>query len=139
LLQSNTASTIYWRPEGDGRYAQGAPLQFPIERDLGRPDLALLDLESNGHLDLVVTAPARAGYYRHEDDEWQPFRPFERAPTSLSNQQTQYIDLSGNGLADLVLFSGRNLLVYPSLGSDGFGPAQRWTRPFPLASPDDPI
>lgn len=138
LLQSNAASTIYWRPEGDGRYAQGAPLQFPIERDLGRPDLALLDLESNGHLDLVVTAPARAGYYRHEDDEWQTFRPFERAPTSLSDQQTQYIDLSGNGLADLVLFSGRNLLIYPSLGSDGFGPAQRRTRPFPLASPDDP-
>ncbi len=55
-----------------------------------------LILRSNGHLDLVVTAPARAGYYRHEYDEWQTFRPFERAPTSLSDQQTQYIDLSGN-------------------------------------------
>lgn len=138
ILQSNTASTIYWRPEGNGCYVQDGPRQFPIERDLGRPDLALLDLDSNGHLDLVVTAPARAGYYRHDETEWQTFRPFERAPTNLASEHVQYVDLSGNGLADLVLFAGRNLLVYPSLGSEGFGPAQRSPRPFPLASSEDP-
>ncbi|WP_315832766.1 SpvB/TcaC N-terminal domain-containing protein [Bradyrhizobium prioriisuperbiae] len=137
ILQSTASSTIYWSPDGNGRYTQDGPRQFPIERDLGRPDLALLDLDSNGHLDLVVTSPSRAGYYRHEDAQWHTFQPFGNAPTSLANEQTQYVDLSGNGLADLVLFSGRNLLVYPSLGSDGFGPAQRRTRPFPLASPGD--
>jgi RHS repeat-associated protein len=137
ILQSNSAASIYWRPEGGGHYGQGEPRRFPTERDLGRSDLALLDLESNGSLDLVVTAPARAGFYRHQDEEWRSFQPFESAPTSLAREQTQYVDLNGSGLADLVLFTGAHLSVYPSLGSKGFGPAQRSTRPFPLASAGD--
>ena len=137
VLQSNSVSTLYWPPDGEGRYAPPESRPFPIERDLGNPALALMDLDSDGSLDLVVSAPLRGSYANH-DGAWGPFRPFVAAPTGLAEPDAQYVDLDGNGLADLVLFAGTQMAIYPSLGTKGFAPASIAPRPFPLVPPDDP-
>ncbi|MBV9931268.1 MAG: hypothetical protein JO013_10025 [Alphaproteobacteria bacterium] len=137
VLQSNAASTLYWPPDGDGRYAPPEARPFPIEHDLGDSALALMDLDADGSLDLVVESPMRGSYPNH-DGTWGPFRPFAAAPTQLGEPDAQYADLDGNGLADLVLFAGAEMAIYPSLGTRGYAAASFAARPFPLAPPADP-
>lgn len=137
VLQADGTAALYWPPKGDGQYGAAEARPFPIERDLGAADLALMDLDADGDLDLVVTAPTRAGFYGNKDGAWDAFRPFETAPTVLG-QDGQYVDLDGNGIADYLVFREDDLLVYPSLGRRGFAPAMQLPRPFPLASPADP-
>jgi RHS repeat-associated protein len=137
VLQSDAGAARYWAPLGDGHYDTVTTRPFPLDRDLGNPSLALMDLDADGALDLVVTAPARAGFYGGTEAGFAPFQPFAAAPTTLAQPRVQFVDLDGNGLADLVQFSGRTMLISPSLGAEGFAPAYPLPRPFPLAPPDD--
>ena len=126
VLYSDDATTLYWPPLGGGRYAGPInPRGFPTDSDLGGSGLVLTSLQGNGRAELVVRAPSRAGYYRSEGaGRWAEFRPFNSAPTDLSDPATQFVDMTGAGRADVAVLDTETIKTWPSLGLAGYGPPE---------------
>jgi RHS repeat-associated protein len=126
FLESNAAGTRYYAPLGEGRYAAPQPQDpFPNCRDFANPQLALVDLDANGRLALLVSGNATSGYFRHGDDgSWSGFEPFERAPTVQQSTSLELVDLTGNGMADLMQLRATEVQYYLSRGTEGYA-AQR--------------
>ena len=122
FLQSNGAGTHYYAPLGEGRYAApSTPASFPDCRDLGNPELALVDLDANGRLELLASGETSSGYFRHFDDgSWAGLAPLEQIPTRQQSPNLELVDLSGDGRADLMQLTRSELQYYPSLGTQGY-------------------
>src|SRR5262249_32813049 len=86
-----------------------------------------LDLAGDGQLDLVqMEGPLRGFYERTEDGDWSPFQSFKTAPDlSTRDLDVKFIDLTGDGHADILVTESETLTWYPSLAEEGFGPPVR--------------
>lgn len=133
VLYNDGRTTRYWEPE-DSKDEQGviqtvryaptqAPFALPIENTSQPLNLRLLDLTGNGQLDLLMNTPASTGYYEAKPDHsWEQLRLLPSFPTDFSNPYNYLVDVTGDGLADLLLLGDERIVIYPSLGSGGFGP-----------------
>ena len=67
------------------------------------------------------------GLYEHDEAEgWQPFRPFtSRLNVDLRDPNVKFVDLDGDGHADVLITEDDALVWHASLAEEGFGPAQR--------------
>ncbi len=111
------------------------PVEFaPLERVATKPNLALaggqaqfMDLAGDGQPDLVVLDGPMPGLYEHDDEEgWQPFRPFtSRLNRDLRDPNLKFVDLDGDGHADVLITEDDAFVWHPSLAEEGFGPARR--------------
>lgn len=111
------------------------PVEFAaLERVVAKPNLALaggqaqfMDLAGDGQPDLAVMDGPLPGLYEHDGDEgWQPFRPF----TSRLNRDTRdpnlkFVDLNGDGHADVLISEDDAFVWHASLAEEGFGQARR--------------
>ncbi len=105
----------------------------PLERVATKPDLALaagaqfMDLAGNGKPDLVVLDGAAPGLYEHDGDQgWQPFQPLRsRLNRDMRDPNLKFIDLNGDGHADLLISEDEAFVWHASLAEAGFGPARR--------------
>jgi RHS repeat-associated protein len=105
----------------------------PLEWVAVKPNLALaggaqfMDLAGDGQPDLVVLDGPMAGFYEHDGAEgWQPFRPFcERLNRDTRDPNLKFIDLDGDGHADVLMSEDDAFVWHPSLAEAGFGPARR--------------
>ena len=86
-----------------------------------------LDLAGDGQVDLVQMEASLRGFYEHTDDAtWAPFQPFVSWPDlNTRNPDLRFVDLTGDGHADILITEGDALTWYPSLGEEGFAPAVR--------------
>lgn len=110
----------------------------PLEQVAGRPSGAALaggrqqlrDLAGDGQLDLVDLGSV-AGFYRRTDDRgWSPFVPFTSLPgLDWTDPNLTFVDLTGDGHADLLLSDDDAWCWHPSLAESGFGPAERVSKP----------
>jgi RHS repeat-associated protein len=109
----------------------------PAELVASKPALALsrggqfLDLSGDGQVDLVQMEGFVRGFYERTDDaRWEPFRPFRSWPNvNTHDPDLRFVDLTGDGLADILFTEGETLTWYASLGEEGFGPAGRVILP----------
>jgi RHS repeat-associated protein len=83
-----------------------------------------LDLTGDGRIDLVELNGMTPGYFaRAEDFQWQPFKPFKSLPNlPWPDPNLQFVDLTGDGLPDVLITDGDKLRWCASLGEEGFGP-----------------
>ncbi|HEU5229302.1 MAG TPA: SpvB/TcaC N-terminal domain-containing protein, partial [Ktedonobacteraceae bacterium] len=154
VLYNDGRTTRYWEPEDSKddqgmvqavRYAPAqAPFALPIEHTSQLRNLRLLDLTGNGQLDLVMNTAASTGYYEAKPDHsWEQFRLLPSFPTDFSNPANYLVDVTGDGLADLLFLGDERILVYPSLGSGGFGPSlasgRRSDIPLPKARAENEV
>ena len=117
-----------------GEGADGTEARFAAtERVATMPNLALhggaqfMDLAGDGRPDLVVLNGPMAGLYEHDEAEsWEPFQPFtSRLSRDMHDPNLKFIDLDGDGHADVLISENDAFVWHPSLAEAGFGPALR--------------
>lgn len=101
-LPGNDPDTVTW----------GAATRLPAIPSL-RGFAILTDLNGDGSLEWVVTAPGVAGKYdRTPECDWLHFTPLSALPAEYSHPQAQLADILGAGLADMVLIGPRSVRLY---------------------------
>ncbi|MDI6539539.1 SpvB/TcaC N-terminal domain-containing protein [Pantoea ananatis] len=97
----------------------GTPAPLPTSPAL-RDGGLLADLNGDGYLEWVVTAPGVAGRYgRTPERKWQRFAPLSALPVEFSHARMLMADLSGAGRPELVLIGPKSLRLYSGNG-DGW-------------------
>jgi len=105
----------------------------PMEKVASKPSLSnlnnaeqkLMDLAGGGQLDLVKIGGPTPGFYeRNQDKQWENFVPFESFPNiDWNDPNIRLVDLTGDGIADILITESDALTWYPSLAKRGFGPS----------------
>jgi RHS repeat-associated protein len=91
----------------------------------------LLDLAGDGDLDLAEFGGSAPGFYkRTEDESWASLTPFPALPVlNWNDSNLKFIDLTGDGHADILISEDQIFRWHPSLGEDGFGPEEHVAKP----------
>jgi hypothetical protein len=123
-------SLMYKPPLGNGKFGAVQTLPFKPSFSIVNEDRRLLDLERDGSLDAVVLDSFDDGFSRRtwEDfhPEWLPFKKFLSIPNiNWKNENLRFIDLTGNGLSDVLITEDDVFTWYQSHGEHGFSAATR--------------
>ena len=110
----------------------------PLELVSSKPAMALaghaqfLDLAGDGRPDVVQFAGPTPGFYeRTMDEQWDPFVPFISLPNvDWNDPNLKFIDLDGDGHADILISEHDVFVWHRSLGEDGFDAAERTSKPW---------
>jgi hypothetical protein len=135
LMAGSTSAT--YRPDHateNGRRALAGRFP-PVELAAQKPSRAaissgrqqLLDLAGDGQVDLVEFEGPTPGFYeRTEDEHWETFVPFTSLPNlGWDNSNLKFVDLTGDGHADIFISEDEAFCWHPSLAEAGFGPLER--------------
>ncbi len=92
----------------------------------------LMDLSADGRLDVVALAEPDAGYFeRTEEWDWAPLARFASLPQlDWSDGNITFADITGDGLADILLTQDGMFTSWTSHGERGFGPPAQVRTPF---------
>ena len=110
--------------------AKLGPLELVAQRpslaDLGGGRQQLLDLAGDGQIDLVQFSRPVAGFFeRTSDESWERFVPFPALPNlDWSDPNLKFVDLTGDGHADVLVTEDQVFTWYPSLAETGFAAAE---------------
>ncbi len=99
----------------------------------GTSSRQFLDLAGDGQVDLVELSPPTAGFYERcynlgetGEQGWENFRAFESLPNvAWDDPNLKFIDLTGDGHADVLITENEVFTWYPSLAEAGFGDSER--------------
>jgi RHS repeat-associated protein len=132
VLSDQGAGWYYKHNLGNGRFGAMEPVPaMPTTAAIGGSDQHLMDIAGDGNLDLVDLAPAAAGYYeRTIEHGWGRFRAFRSFPVlDWNDPNLRFIDVTGDGIADVLVTEDVAFRWHPSLLQVGFGAAVRIPAP----------
>lgn len=128
ILTEQAGAWFYKSNLGDGHFGS-------LEKVAAKPSLAalssgrqqLLDLAGDGQLDLAEFGRPTPGFYeRTQAEGWENFKPFVSLPNvNWADPNLRFVDLNGDGHADVLITEQVAFTWYPSLAEAGFGRAQR--------------
>jgi RHS repeat-associated protein len=132
-ILTEQAEGWFYKPNLGG--ARFGPVQLisskPSTADLNGAQ-QLIDLAGDGQLDLAQFAPPLSGFYeRGHDGGWSDFRPFTSIPEiDWNSPYHRYIDLTGDGHADILATEDGIFTWYQSSAEEGFGRGERVPQSF---------
>src|SRR5690606_8797914 len=125
ILGEHAGSWTYKPNLGGGRFGRMRTVgDRPAMAALREGSQRLVDVSGNGCLDLVeMRFPA--GFHEGRGEAgWAPFRPFPSWPNlDWRDENLRFIDLTGDGHADILITEDHAFTWYPSLGEDEIGRA----------------
>jgi RHS repeat-associated protein len=132
-ILTEQGSAWYYKPNaGCGRLS-------PTELIVARPSLAalnqgrqqLLDVAGDGTQELVqFNSPAPGFYQRTMKERWGSFRTFRSLPVlDWNDPNLKFVDITGDGIADILITEDDAFIWHASLLDEGFGPAIRVAVP----------
>jgi RHS repeat-associated protein len=127
ILTEQAGAWSYKPNLGDGHFGPMQTLPtIPAVASVGAGK-QLLDLDGDGLLDVVMfSGEARGFYERTFDADWEPFRAFGFLPDiAWRDPRLRFVDLDGDGHADVLITDDDAITWYRSLGEDGFSPARQ--------------
>jgi RHS repeat-associated protein len=89
-------------------------------------EIRFMDLAGDGRPDMVVLDNTIAGYYELElNDTLSNFRSIDSVPNiNWNDPNLRFVDLTGDGLADILITEADVFTWYESKGEDGFFPSK---------------
>ena len=101
--------------------------EIPALEDPQGSQQQFLDLAGDGQLDLVQFAPPLSGYFERTAEEgWEKFVPFSSLPNlSWKDPNLRFVDLTGDGHADILITEDKVFTWYASLAEVGFDKAEK--------------
>ena len=106
----------YYKPNrGHGQFGSVQVVRTRPVGEGGRSQL--IDLDSDGRLELATLVQGTGGYFDRTDEEgWTPFRPFRSSARRLHQSERSSDRFSGDGLADILIMDDQAITWHPSLG-----------------------
>jgi len=127
--QAEQADTWYYKRNlGNGTFgAVEVVATRPAMASLNQGRQHLMDLNGDGLLELVQYDAPLSGYHkRTTDGAWENFTPFQSTPNvAWHNPNLRFVDLTGDGFADILITEDTVITWYPSRAERGFGPERR--------------
>lgn len=112
----------------------------PVELVAEKPTVAGLgtlwqiqDLDGDGSPDLACFNGPIAGFFErnNDTDTWESFMPFRALPNvDFHDPNLRFIDLTGDGRADILITEDDAFTWYASLGETGFAASERTRQAF---------
>jgi RHS repeat-associated protein len=130
-------SPLSWQPAQTGTAGQptiSAKFDALVEvatlpgfAQLGGVHHQFLDLAGDGHHDCVIFERPLSGFYKRNGNEgWDNFTTLESVPNiDWNDPNLRFIDLDGDGHADILITENDVFTWYPSLAEQGFDGARR--------------
>jgi RHS repeat-associated protein len=123
ILTEQAGAWYYKSNLGEGHFSRAATvIPKPSFTGVAAGTLQIQDLDANGSKQLVSLQPGLNGFFPLGDDgAWRPFRAFEQIPAvSFTDPGSRFLDLDGDGRADLLISEESVFRWYPSLGTRGY-------------------
>ena len=80
-----------------------------------------IDADGDGRLEAQIIEPTHGVYTRTDSGDWLPFTPLESVPNiDLRHPNAKRIDVTGDGLTDILLSEPESISVFQSKGLTGF-------------------
>ncbi len=131
-ILTEQGSAWHYKPNlGEGKFGSVTQVaKIPSTANLTQRQ-QLIDLAGDAKLDLAGFAGPTPGFYeRTEDKSWDSFVAFEKLPNvNWDDPNLRFVDLTGDGLADILITEEDIHTFYPSLGEEGFDKAQQVYTP----------
>lgn len=127
ILTEQADAWFYKANRGNGQFGPLVTVAaMPSLAALSNGQQQLLDLAGDGQLDLVQFSGSTPGFYeRTQDEDWEPFIPFVSLPNiPWDDPNLRFVDLNGDGHADILITENEVFTWYPSLAEEGFGHAE---------------
>lgn len=121
ILSEQATGWYYKTNLGNGNFSRGQLVSSkPALNGLSTGALHFRDVEANGQQQLVSND--LKGYFElTTDDEWEPFQTFHHLPNiDIRDPNLKFLDLDGDGRADMLISEDHAFIWYASKGKAGF-------------------
>jgi len=128
ILTEQGGAWFYKTNNGNGEFT-------PARKLTEQPSLAgqrpvLQDIDSDGNKELMVMSADVSGYFSRSEEQWENFVPFEQMPNiSFNDPNLRFVDLDGDGFADILITEDDVLRWFPSKAKGGYGPSRATSKP----------
>jgi RHS repeat-associated protein len=122
ILTEQANAWWYKQNLGNGQFANAALVVPKPSLNGLNSTVHIQELEADGRKFLVTQGTELPGYFEMtEDNDWLPFQAFSNIPNvDFRHPGTKFIDLNGDGKADLFISEDHAFCWYASAGKTGF-------------------